>query len=447
MPYSSGTYSLPSGNPVVTGTTISSSTTNTTNSDIATALSTCVLKDGTQTITANLPMASHKLTGLSAGTTAGDSVEYGGSPTFTNVTATNVTAASVTTTGATGSLNSINTFGFKNRIINGGMVIDQRNAGASVTPTSDGTYTLDRWKTSLTQSSKFSVQQQTSVVPDGFTYALKVTSLSAFSVGSGDTFSVYQVLEGFNIADLSWGTANAKTVTLSFHVYSSLTGTFGGAIVAPSFGFSYPFSYSVPTANTWTTISVTITGPTSGTFGNTNANGFSVFFGLGSGATFSGTAGAWASGSALTATGATSVVGTSGATFYITGVQLEKGSVATSFDQRAYSQELAMCQRYYWQQINIGNTANLSAGLAYSTTQTGQHYVAFPATMRASPTAATVNASSMWTPTATYPLTGIAAQSSSISQGTLNLTASAAAYITGSVWIPISGVFSFSSEL
>ena len=99
MPFSSGTYSLPSGNPVVTGTTISSSTTNTTNSDIATALSSCILKDGTQTITANLPMASHKLTGLSAGTTAGDSVEYAGSPSFTNLAYTG------TLTGSTGILN------------------------------------------------------------------------------------------------------------------------------------------------------------------------------------------------------------------------------------------------------------------------------------------------------------------------------------------------------
>jgi len=241
----------------------------------------------------------------------------------------------------------------RNRIINGDMRIDQRNAGASVTPTADGTYILDRWKTSLTQSSKFSVQQQTSVVPDGFTYALKVTSLSAYSVGSGDTFSVYQAIEGFNIADLSWGTANAKTVTLSFCVYSSLTGTFGGAIVAPSFAFSYPFSYSVPTANTWTTISVTIAGPTTGTFGATNGSGFNVFFGLGSGATYSGTAGAWASSSALTATGATSVVGTNGATFYITGVQLEVGTAATPFERRQYGQELSLCQRYYETGYNI----------------------------------------------------------------------------------------------
>jgi hypothetical protein len=282
----------------------------------------------------------------------------------------------------------------RNRIINGAMVIDQRNAGASVTPTVDGTYTLDRWKTSLTQSSKFSVQQQTSIVPEGFTYALKVTSLSAYSVGSGDTFSIYQVLEGFNIADFSWGTANAKSVTLSFRVYSSLTGTFGGAIVAPSFGFSYPFNYSVASANTWTTISVTVAGPTSGTFGSTNGNGFSVFFGLGSGATYSGTAGAWASSSALTATGAVSVVGTNGATFYITGVQLEVGTVATPFERRLYGTELMLCQRYYEKSYDSSVVPGSSSSNGYSSmvnTNTGSTlYVfntdRFAAVKRASPT-------------------------------------------------------------
>ena len=270
----------------------------------------------------------------------------------------------------------------RNRIINGDMRIDQRNAGASVTPTADGTYTLDRWKTSLTQSSKFSVQQQTSVVPVGFTYALKITSLSAYSVGAGDTFSIYQVLEGFNVADLEWGTANAKTITLSFQVYSSLTGTFGGAIVAPSFGFSYPFSYSVPSANTWTTISVTIAGPTTGTFGTTNGNGFSVFFGLGSGATYSGTAGAWASSSALTATGATSVVGTNGATFYLTGVQLEVGTAATPFERRQYGQELMLCQRYY-QTAGSGAFGSFDG----TTSTTIQITEKLMPTMRTSPTA------------------------------------------------------------
>jgi hypothetical protein len=237
------------------------------------------------------------------------------------------------------------TFGFKNRIINGAMVIDQRNAGASVTPT-NGAYTLDRYQSTASQASKYSVQQ-TTTAPSGFSYSLKATSLSAYTVGASESFRIQQPIEGYNIADLAWGTASAATVTLSFRVYSSLTGTFGGSITNAATDYTFPFSYTIPSANTWTTISVTITGPTSGTWGATNGAGLYVIFSLGAGSSVSNTAGAWASGFYASVTGATSVVGTNGATFYITGVQLEKGSTATSFDFRSYGTELALCQRYF----------------------------------------------------------------------------------------------------
>jgi len=151
-------------------------------------------------------------------------------------------------------------YGFKNRLINSAMVIDQRNAGASVTPTTSGTYILDRWQGRLTQASKYSVQQNAGSVtpPAGFTYYLGVTSLSAYSLGSGDTFGIQQLIEGYNTADLAWGTANAKTVTLSFWVRSSLTGTFGGAIRNDAGDRSYPFTYTISSANTWTQATVTI---------------------------------------------------------------------------------------------------------------------------------------------------------------------------------------------
>ena len=244
-------------------------------------------------------------------------------------------------------------FGLKNRIINGAMVIDQRNAGASVTPTSDATYVLDRWECDLSQASKYSVQQQTSVVPTGYTYATKITSLSSYSLSASDYFIYTQKIEGFNTADLAWGTANAKTVTLSFQVYSSLTGTFGGAIHNGAANRSYPFSYTISSANTWTTISITIPGDTSGTWLTTNGIGMWVRFGLGVGSTYSGTANAWANALYVSATGATSVVGTNGATFYITGVQLEIGTTATPFERRLYNQELANCQRYFEKSYNV----------------------------------------------------------------------------------------------
>jgi hypothetical protein len=239
--------------------------------------------------------------------------------------------------------------GMVNRIINGAMVIDQRNAGASVTPTVNGQYTLDRWGAFYTQTSKYTVQQNASAVtpPVGFTNYLGVTSSSAYSVVSSDYFLIRQGIEGFNTADFNWGTANASTVTLSFWVRSSLTGTFGGSVTNNGNTRSYPFSYTISTANTWEQKSITIIGDTTGTWLTTNGIGINLWFGLGVGSTYSGTAGAWSGSALFSATGATSVVGTNGATLYITGVQLEKGSTATSFDYRPYGTELALCQRYY----------------------------------------------------------------------------------------------------
>ena len=241
-----------------------------------------------------------------------------------------------------------NGIGFRNRIINGDMRIDQRNAGVSVTPTATA-YTLDRWQATVSASSKFSVQQNAGSVtpPVGLTKYLGCTSLSAYSVGVDDYFMMRQAIEGFNIADLGWGTANAQPVTISFRVYSSLTGTFGGAIENNASNRSYPFSYTVSASNTWETKTVTIAGDTAGTWETNNGIGLILAFGLGVGTTYSGTAGAWGSTRYFSATGAVSVVGTSGATFYITGVQLEVGSVATPFERRPYGTELSLCQRYY----------------------------------------------------------------------------------------------------
>jgi len=238
-------------------------------------------------------------------------------------------------------------YGFKNRIINGAMMIDQRNAGASVTPSSDA-YTLDRWTTWTYAASKFSVQQNAGSVtpPTGFVNYLGITSTSAYSVPTGEGFAMMQKIEGYNMADLGWGAVGASSVTLSFWVRSSLTGTFGGALNNSAQTRSYPFSYAINSANTWEYKTVTIAGDTTGTWLTTNGAGILLKFGLGVGATLSGTAGTWAGANYASATGAVSVIGTNAATFYITGVQLEKGSTATSFDYRPYGTELALCQRY-----------------------------------------------------------------------------------------------------
>lgn len=240
-----------------------------------------------------------------------------------------------------------NSMGFRNRIINGDMRIDQRNAGASVTPAALE-YQIDRWRYFASQASKITMgQNQGSVTPPaGFTNYLGLTSSSAYSVLAADFFGYQQFIEGLNASDLAWGTANAQAVTLSFWVRSSLTGTFGGSIQNSGTNRSYPFSYTINAANTWEQKTVTIPGDTSGTWLTTNGRGIAVNLMIGVGSNNSGTAGSWAGSDYRSATGATSVVGTSGATFYITGVQLEAGTVASPFERRPYGTELQLCKRY-----------------------------------------------------------------------------------------------------
>jgi hypothetical protein len=277
----------------------------------------------------------------------------------------------------------------RNRIINGDMRIDQRNAGASVSIPSTATYTLDRYGTVASQSSKFSVQQNAGSVtpPAGFSNYLGVTSSSAYSVPSNEIFCVYQNIEGFNFADLNWGTANAKTITISFWVRSSLTGTFGGSIANNAFDRSYPYSYTISSANTWEYKTVTIAGDTTGTWvGATNGIGLRVYFPVGVGSDYSGTAGAWTGSGKISATAAVSVVGTSGATFYITGVQLEVGSVATEFERRPYGTELFLCQRYYEELVYPSATDGyICNGGSWASTQ-GEGILRFAVQKRATPT-------------------------------------------------------------
>jgi hypothetical protein len=297
------------------------------------------------------------------------------------------TSTSVLAEASGGTGTAVGYNGFKNRIINGAMVIDQRNAGASVTINSNQ-YTLDRYQAVQTQTGKYSVQQDAGAVtpPVGFTDYLGVTSLTSYSLSSNDFFYVRQLIEGYNISDFALGTASAATFTLSFWVRSSLTGTFGGTFSNGNTDSVYPFTYTISVANTWEQKTITVAGRTSGTWNTTNGVGMYVTFGLGIGSNFSATAGSWTSSTILGATGATSVVGTNGATFYITGVQLEKGATATSFDYRPYGTELALCQRYY-AKMTAGTGTYTGFGLGYQTdTTTAYIVVKYPTTMRSSPT-------------------------------------------------------------
>jgi len=255
---------------------------------------------------------------------------------------------------------------FRNRIINGAMVIDQRNAGASVSfAASASAYTVDRFLVENATDGTLTVQQS-STAPTGFSKSLLITITAAdASLGATQRCRILQAIEGFNTADLAFGTASASAVTLSFWVRSSLTGTFGGALNNGDVNRSYPFTYTISSANTFEYKTVTVSGETTGTWNTGNTVGMYVQFGLGVGSTFSATAGAWATSQIMSATGATSVVGTNGATFYITGVQLEAGTTASPFEYRQYGTELLLCQRYCENIIASGTNAplwSLSAG-------------------------------------------------------------------------------------
>ena len=242
-------------------------------------------------------------------------------------------------------------FGFKNRIINGNMAISQGAAAATITPAVTSAYAtnypVDRFEVIVGAASKLTTAQS-STAATGFNFSTLITSSSSYTAGAGEVFAIRHKIEGFNTSDLAFGTVNAQKITLSFWVRSSVTGTFGGSIQNSAANRSYPFTYTIDVIDTFEYKTITIPGDTSGTWiGATNGIGLTINFGLGVGATYSGTANAWAGADYRSATSATSVVATNGATFYITGVQLEKGSTATSFDYRPYSAELAMCQRYF----------------------------------------------------------------------------------------------------
>jgi hypothetical protein len=339
------------------------------------------------------------------------------------------TATSVLPEASGGTGTTTGYYGFKSRIINGAMVIDQRNAGASVTPI-DGQYSVDRWAFFVSQSSKLTTQQS-SVAPAGFRNSLLVTSSSAYSSGANDYFVVQQTIEGYNVADMEFGAAGAATFTISFWVRSSLTGTFGGSTknLATNANRSYPFTYTINSANTWEQKTVTITGDTTGTWNKTTGSGLCIDFNLGTGATYSGTAGAWAATNYLSATGATSVVGTNGATFYITGVQLEKGSTATSFDYRPIGTELALCQRYFQTYGGISANDMICMGLAASTT-TCAAILQLPVTMRTSPSVGYSSTSAL-----TVDDNGSSGTSSAISTASFGLTSVYLSVTTGATLV------------
>jgi len=335
-------------------------------------------------------MASIVINGDTSGAVTISAPAVAGTTTLTLPATTGTILQSGTTVteaqGGTGTTTGY--YGFKNRIINGAMVIDQRNAAAAVTINSaTQTYTVDRWRAvGQATDGVFTVQQSTTA-PTGFVNSLLVTVTTAdASIGSTQVYTFAQSIEGLNVSDLAWGTASAQTVTVSFWVRSSLTGTFSGALKNSDGSRAYPFTFTISSANTYEQKSVTISGDTTGTWLTTTGIGITLTFNVGSGSSRLGTAGAWAAANLDGATGSTSLIATSGATFYITGLQFEKGSIATSFDYRPYGTEEALCQRYHYRLTSPANSTPIAEGHNISTTA-GRYFINFPVTMRTRPTA------------------------------------------------------------
>jgi hypothetical protein len=328
-------------------------------------------------------------------------------------------------------------FGMRNRFINGAMNIDQRNAGASVSNNTAGQYTLDRWFIYGTQSAKFTAQQNAGSVtpPTGFTNYFGITSSSSYSVTSSDLFEFVQFIEGYNAADLGWGAANARPVTLSFWVRSSLTGTFGAGLTNNDNSRNYPFTYTISSANTWEQKTITIPGDTTGTWLKTNGRGIVVVFDLGSGSDWETTANAWnGTSTKFMPTGATSVVGTNGATLYITGVQFEEGSVPTPFEYRQYTTELQLCQRYYWKIGGAPQYVRIGTGPA-NATNAALVTVFLQTPMRISPSAVTTTGSfGVWAGGTVFSVSAITIDTTSTSPYTTTISAASSGLTVGTTY-------------
>lgn len=271
----------------------------------------------------------------------------------------------------------------RNRIINGAMVINQRNGTNPTLVTVDNQYTLDRWTYRTAQLSKLTSTQSTNA-PAGFSYSAQTSVTTSATPGSTDYVTFKQLIEGYNIADLNWGTANAKPLTISFWVYSSVAGTYGYRLINATGPSAYVMQYTV-SANTWTYVTQTVTGPTSGTFGNTNGEGVSIQFDLGSGSSFqTSTLNSWITGDYIRASGNVQLITNASANWYVTGVQIESGTTATPFEYRQYGTEFMLCQRYY--QTLSNNTYGLSVIGGVGPSNSIFH-VYLPVTMRNAPNA------------------------------------------------------------
>jgi hypothetical protein len=240
--------------------------------------------------------------------------------------------------------------GRRNLIINGAMQVAQR--GTSTTGISSGAsyYTSDRWNFSVGTGGTWTATQSTTA-PEGFSnsYKLECTTANA-SLSSGSLAVLQQAIEGQNLQHLKYGTANAETITMSFWVRSAKTGTYIAEIYGIDNARQISKSYTIDSADTWEKKTIVFEGDTVGSLDNDNNVSFWCIFWLAAGTDFtSGTLSTtWtANTNANRVVGQVNLADTVGNNIYITGVQLEVGSVATPFEHRSYGEEEMLCRRYF----------------------------------------------------------------------------------------------------
>ncbi len=297
-------------------------------------------------------------------------------------------------------------FAFRNRIINGDMRIDQRGNAVATTG-----FPVDRWQTYAFNTGSITRQIST-VAPANFTSSLSWVVGTAGTRNSGDAYIIQQAVEAYNIADTNQGTANALPLTLSFWTRSSVTGLYSGALSNSTNDRCCAFTYTINAANTWEYKTIIIPGDTTGTWYTDNRIGTLVRFDLGSGSTFQApSAGSWlASANRSGIAGTVSLAQTTGASFYLTGVQLEVGSVATPFERRLIGIEELFCQRYFIRNSRISGI--------WINAQMFRCTYPFPTAMRAAPSISIWDSNGYhewWNQTGYFGISGLAGSASVLS--------------------------------
>ena len=298
---------------------------------------------------------------------------FTGTPTFTNINTTSINTGSIS--------------GTRNRVTNGSMRIDQRYGGQLVNPITASGYSIDQWIIAI--AGTYSVRTQgnlnSTTPPVGFTSYFGVQNNNVATPTGTDNLHIQHRVEGHNMSDFSWGTTNAKTVTLSFWVQSSLVGTYGGCLRNSANDRSYVYEYRINEANTWEYKTITIPGDTTGTWLTANNVGIRIIWGLSAGPSSQGTANQWSASNFTNSTNGSNWAATANARFYLTGVQLEVGSRATEFERINYGAELRLCQRYlHVYPVSTIYAANRYPNVSLSSGTQVPTFL-FPVEMRATP--------------------------------------------------------------